>query len=105
MLNKPTTCVCCGRESDDPQHGNVIFTSKGGNYGSTVYDNLDGTQPSFVRAVICDNCFLQKLKDGVLQAYQNPPRSTPEPIEVDFFAMEEEREFMNQKLSDALDDA
>jgi len=53
----------------------VALHSQGGNYGSTVYDNMEGwdptggSGPTFVDAHICDDCFVIKLQDDTIHAF------------------------------------
>jgi hypothetical protein len=67
---------------DSPQNGAVILHSSGGNYGSTVYDKIAGGQPDYVKAGICDGCFVVKVKDGTLKAYMQPSTPKPPPYQV-----------------------
>lgn len=64
-INTPAPCLVCGRElkpifSDISGHrqpdGATMFTTHG-NYGSTVFDELDGTQ---LQINICDGCLKER---------------------------------------------
>lgn len=79
MLTKPTKCIRCGRDSSWCQDGNVTFDSNGGNDGSKYYDNIGGGQPTFVRLVICDSCFLEGIRNGLLQPYVVEQIQRPQP--------------------------
>jgi hypothetical protein len=61
----PSICIICERQlqlnmCDAPDDGTHWTTS--GNYGSTVYDEMGGTE--YLMTCICDEC-LKKKKDLV----------------------------------------
>jgi hypothetical protein len=62
----PLPCICCGKEleavmsgEDNPYRGTVFFSH--GNYGSTVFDEIDGTG---LEITVCDECLVAAGQKG-----------------------------------------
>lgn len=60
-------CIICGKpleralESFEPQPSEGIMCETGGNYGSTIFDSIDGEQLAFN---ICDECMVRAGEQG-----------------------------------------
>lgn len=63
-------CIVCGRHlervfEEEGQPSNGVTCSTRGNYGSTVFDPMDGTGLAFN---ICDPCVVEKSEEGYFHA-------------------------------------
>jgi hypothetical protein len=77
-------CLVCGRELDQVfdggsttmQPGDGVYCQTGGNYGSTVFDQMGRVYLAFL---ICDGCLVSAGQQGRVVSYQ-----TPEPADPDY---------------------
>lgn len=78
-------CIVCRRElwdaiGEPPDNSGVpyrarpaaavMFTSRGGNYGSTVFDGGDET----IQVHVCDRCLVEAASDGRVLTVVTPPK-------------------------------
>lgn len=78
----PVPCIVCAKALEDVGSGDVNHASRAnsfrasGQYGSTVYDPLDGT---YLEINVCDDCLTAAGQNGrVLMGFPKPapPRGT-----------------------------
>lgn len=70
-------CLVCEREitADDLGVRDATVWTSHGNYGSTVYDSLDGD--TFLEAFVCDGCLVRK-RDLIEEVTLRRPRPVEE---------------------------
>jgi hypothetical protein len=73
-LTAPLPCLICGKElepafKDGRQPYGAVMCSTPGNYGSTVFDSINGTQLEFN---ICDECLKERADRILLIRYKQP---------------------------------